>query len=375
MTLLELYQQTTAEKGFSSDSAQIAIITEMQRIIDALAAKPTAPPSTPTPSTGLFARLFGGKNNNNAAKPWIKGLYCWGGVGRGKTFLMDLFMQALPTERKRRRHFHRFMLEIQDRLNALSQIQNPIDKVVADMAQEIDILCLDEFFVSDITHAMLLDRLLHAMQQQGIIIVTTSNIAPQDLYKNGLQRERFLPAIAWIEQQLIVHRVPDGEDFRRRHFSMDNIFRSADSNNERQALIADLAELTGNAPAKTDSHFQAGSRQIPLYWRNQYSIAFDFAHLCQGNYSQKDYIEIAKRFAYVGIVGVPVLDEYSEDAACRLLLLIDEFYDRRVKLLLTTAAPIEQLYQGKKMQFEYQRLQSRLFEMQSEAYWQEAHLA
>lgn len=371
MNLTTLYQKAISDKAFSSDAAQLAVIAHMQRIIDELTTQSQEAP--PSKNGGFFARLFG-KENTAAQKPWIQGLYCWGGVGRGKTFLMDLFMQALPTVRKRRRHFHRFMLEINEALNRCSQMQNPIQHIVAEMAKEIDVLCLDEFFVSDITHAMILDRLLNAMHAQGITIITTSNIAPADLYKNGLQRERFLPAIAWIEEHLIVHHVPDGEDFRRRHFSMQNIFRQADSPSQRQALIDDLSELTGHAPAKNEAHFQVGSREIPLYWRNKDSIVFDFAQLCQGNYSQKDYIEIAKHFAYVGIVGVPIMDEYLEDAARRFLLLIDEFYDRRVKLLLTTADDINRLYQGKKMHFEYERLQSRLFEMQSEAYWREAHL-
>ncbi|SUO93663.1 cell division protein ZapE [Suttonella ornithocola] len=371
--LADIYRQKVAEKGYSEDAAQLAVIAEMQRIADALEKRDAVIPEEPTQKSGFFSRLFG-QTKEAEAPTWISGLYCWGGVGRGKTFMMDLFMTYLPTTRKRRRHFHRFMLEINDALNRLEQVQNPMDTVVREMASEIDILCLDEFFVSDITHAMMLDRLLNAMKKYGVTIVTTSNIPPPDLYKNGLQRERFLPAIAWIEQNLSVHHIDEGEDFRKRHFNMANVFRTPDNAQARAAIREDLAELTGCEQAIDEPIFHAGSREIPLVWRNSDSIVFDFEVLCRGNYSQKDYIEIAKRFEYVAVVGVPVMDEYLEDAARRFLLLIDEFYDRRVKLLLTTAQAIEHIYTGKKMVFEFDRLQSRLFEMQSEAYWEEVHL-
>lgn len=372
MNLLEQYRQKIAKKHYAEDRAQLAVIIELQKIADVFCnSKPsTTPIEKPT---GFLGKLFS-KPQTETTQPWIKGLYCWGGVGRGKTFMMDLFFDNLPTERKRRRHFHRFMLEIQDHLNRLGNIQNPMDTLVKEMAAEIDILCLDEFFVSDITHAMILDRLLMAMQKNNITMVTTSNIRPSDLYKNGLQRERFLPAIAWIEENLQVLHIDAGEDFRLRHFSAENIFRMPDTEANRNALKSDLLELTGNTDNHHHQDFAIGSRHIPVVWRSQDAILFDFEYLCRGNYSQKDYIDIAKRFEYVGVAGVPIMDEELEDAARRFLLLIDEFYDRRVKLLLTTATSVDKLYQGKKMIFEFDRLQSRLFDMQSAQYWQEAHL-
>ena len=369
-TLIDHYRQALAAKGYQEDPAQLAVLAHMQRIADELAQKPPAPVVQP-PKKGLFGKWLG-KNDALPTTPWIKGLYCWGGVGRGKTFLMDLFMAYLPTERKRRRHFHRFMLELHEALNAVGHIENPVDHVVKAMGDEIDILCLDEFFVSDITDAMLLSRLLEAMQKYGITIVTTSNVIPENLYKCGLQRERFLPAIAWIEENLVVHAVDAGEDYRRRHFSQDNVFR-ADSADNRAALQQDLLELTGETLTPDQHSYRTGSRDIPILARSAHSITFAFDPLCTGHYSQKDYIDIGKRFAYVGLTGVPVLDEYQEDAARRFLLLIDEFYDRGVKLLITSAAPPGELYQGKKLRFEYERLQSRLMEMQSEAYWREPH--
>lgn len=367
MTLLHAYRQTIAAKGFSEDAAQIQVLAHMQRIADQLGTKtPAAQPVR----KGLFSRLFGEEKTEKSQ--WIQGLYCYGGVGRGKTFLMDLFMHCLPGVRKRRRHYHRFMLEMHEALRGAGHVENPVDMVVRGMAQEMDVLCLDEFSVSDITDAMLLSRLFDAMKAHGITLITTSNIPPQDLYKGGLQRERFLPAIAWIEENLTVHRIPDGEDYRRRHFSQDNVFR-IDSDESRAALQQDLLELTGDAGLRTDTAYRAGSRDIPIISRSAHSITFAFDPLCTGYYSQKDYIDIARRFAYAGLVGVPILDEYQEDAARRFLLLIDEFYDRGVKLLLTARASPDSIYQGKKLAFEYARLQSRLAEMQGEAYWQMPH--
>ena len=375
MNFTERYQQALTAKGYQADPAQLRVIEEMQRIAEALQNTPDSP-AAPKESKGFFSKLFGSNDEAPAETHWIKGLYCWGGVGRGKTFMMDLFVDYLPTERKLRRHFHRFMLELHDKLNEAGNIEDPIDTIVANMKKDIDIICLDEFFVSDITDAMLLSRLLRAMKDHGITIVTTSNIPPDDLYKKGLQREQFLPAIAWIKENLVIHHIDDGEDYRHRHFSQETVFRSPDSEENRAAMCDDLANITGETidNGNTPQPLRAGSREIPLLHRNEHAVIFDFNVLCGGNYSQKDYITVGKRFPHVGIVGVPVLDEYSEDAARRFLVLIDEFYDRRVKLMLTTEQPIEQLYQGKRLAFEFERLQSRLFEMQSQNYWQEPHL-
>ncbi|MBR1375023.1 MAG: cell division protein ZapE [Cardiobacteriaceae bacterium] len=370
MNLLEIYRQKVVEKSFSEDEHQIAVLQIMQNIAD-----------------GLFLRQKEEKNNRSFIKKIlpsakknstvIKGLYCWGGVGRGKTFIMDLFVEYLSQNniRVNRRHFHRFMLEINNFLQNQGNIENPLDKIASDISRNCDIICLDEFFVSDITHAMILYRLLVALNKCGVVLVTTSNIIPKDLYKNGLQRERFLPAIDWIEENLTVHQVPDGEDFRRRHFSMENIFRIGGNEEENiQNIKSDLLEITGNQDTYQEEFYLCGTRKIPLIWRSKQSIIFAFKDLCLGNYSQKDYIDIAQRFAYVGIVSVPIIDENTEDGAKRLLLLIDEFYDRRVKVLMSLEANISEIYQGKSMRFEFDRLQSRLFDIQSEEYWKDAHL-
>lgn len=363
MSLQALYERVIFEKGYASDPAQLKIIAEMEKI--------AAPFFVKQEKKSWFKALF----SKNEALEQVKGLYCYGGVGRGKTFLMDLLMDYLPTKRKKRLHFHRFMLEVHDGLQKIKEQENPIELLTSSMAKDLDILLLDEFFVSDITHAMILDRLLRMMQKYGIILVTTSNIAPVDLYKNGLQRERFLPAIAWIEENLTVHAVEDGEDFRKRHFSLEQVFRLGAGEKIREEVFQDLKELSGDHLQDREGALQLGSREVPYLARNRKGIAFLFSVLCQGNYSPKDYIEIAKEYEYIALCDVPVLTEDLEDAAKRFLLLIDELYDRRVKLLLVAEESVEMLYQGKRMRFEYERLQSRLFEMQSEAYWQEAHLA
>ena len=373
MTLLDLYHTSLRARGFREEPAQRVVLAEMQRIADALAARAAAIPASTAKNTPRFARRFAATTRKAPPAAAVKGLYCWGEVGRGKTFLMDLLIEYLPTRRKRRRHFHRFMLEINDALAALGRIRDPIDEIVRRMGEEIDILCLDEFFVADITHAMLLERLLVAMGKNGITIVTTSNIAPEDLYRGGLQRARFLPAIAWIKEHLLVHHIGGHEDLRRLHARAEHGLRSQDNARTREALRRDLLALSGGATGGDPATVRVGSREIPVLWRNASSALFDFQILCAGNYSQKDYIEIARRFAYVGVVGVPVMDDRREDSARRFLLLVDEFYDRRVKLLLTTDAEIEKLYSGKRMAREFARLRSRLFAMQSRPYWDEAH--
>ncbi len=373
MSLIAIYRQHIAKQNFSEDQAQILVLKKMQRIADDLThwQKTSLPPQ---PTKSLLTKLFK-QNPQTDESTWVKGLYCYGGVGRGKTLLMDLFFTYLPGKRKRRRHFHRFMLEIHEALHQIRHNENPIDIIIKNLAQEIDILCLDEFFVADITDAMLFVRLFSAMKHHGITLVTTSNIAPDELYKNGLQRQQFLPAITWIKDNLVVYHMTEGEDYRHRHFSQENIFRYPDSKKARQAIYAELDELTGHTSARYDSaYYLAGTRKIPTLFYLERGIVFEFDTLCGGNYSQKDYIDIAKRFPYVALVGVKKLTPDNEDAGKRFLLLIDEFYDRAVKLLLTSDVVITDIYQGKKLVFEFERLQSRLVEMQSVHYWQQPHL-
>ena len=376
MTLLDLYHAHIRARGFREEPAQRAVLVEMARIVTALAARAAAPAQA-AESAGGFGKRFARVTGKPTLPPTIEGLYCWGGVGRGKTFLMDLLMEALPTPRKRRRHFHRFMLEVGAALAALDRVRNPIEEVVRRMGAEIDVLCLDEFWVTDITHAMLLDRLLDAMEKNGITLVATANAAPDDLYPNGLQRARFLPAIAWIKEHLVVHHIAGEEDLRRRHLRLEHVVRRPDSAENRAALEADLRALTRHhgAGRGDPAALRVGSRAIPVLWHNPGGVLFAFRVLCAGEYSQKDYLEIAGRFPYLGVVGVPPLSDDREDAARRFLLLLDTCYDCRVKLLLTAAAPMETLYRGTRMAAEFARLQSRLFAIQSTQYWDEAHLA
>lgn len=363
MNLYEKYRQALLEKNYQEDEAQLKMIAELERI------KNDLEKSASVPKQSLFSRLFGKKETPN----YIKGFYCIGDVGRGKTFIMDLFFDYLPTPRKKRRHYHRFMLELHADLRALGKIENPMTVLVKKYKTEFDILCLDEFSVHDITDAMLLSKLFESFQQENIVLVTTSNVIPDNLYKNGLQRERFLPAIDWIKNHLVVYELKGGEDYRQRYLKASDIFRFPNHETHNEALQKDLIHITGQ-DIQDERKFFVSEREIPIVARNEHGIIFDFKILCQGNFSQKDYIDIGKRFSYLGLINIPIINEDLEDAGKRFLLLIDEFYDRNVKLLLTSQCPMNEIYQGQKLKFEYQRVQSRLMEMQSLDYWQRPHL-
>lgn len=366
MRLLDFYHAKIQERGYHEETAQLALCEVLQGIADARQNAEVRAPQ------GGFWRIL--QRTTPEKLPYIQGLYCYGGVGRGKTFMMDLFMQYLPDARKQRSHFHRFMLIIHQALHDHPETSDPLDVIVAEMAEKIDLLCLDEFFVSDITDAMLLARLLRALEEHRITLVTTSNIPPDELYRDGLQREHFLPAIDWIKNNLHVWAMAAGEDFRLRHIHSEQAYLFPDTAAQRQVLEEIACSILGCPQIQREGLFEAGSRSIPYLYRHQHAICFDFNVLCKGNYSQKDYITIARRFPLVALYGLRALGEDDEDAAKRFLLLIDEFYDRRVKLLISAEVPVEQIYSGHQHALAYQRLQSRLNEMQTAPYWQEAHL-
>ncbi len=304
----------------------------------------------------------------------VKGIYLWGGVGRGKTFLMDLFFESLPVERKRRVHFHRIMREVHERLAALGDVEDPLDQVAADIAQDSRVLCFDEFFVSDIGDAMILGRLLKGLFDRGVTLVSTSNARPDDLYRNGLQRSRFLPAIALLNECTEVINMGGDTDFRLRLLEQAGTWLpSADAESLRR--LERLFDESASSDIAADIPLEVNGRVI-LARKCAKSIAwFDFDELCNGPRSQSDYIEIARWYPTVILSDVPVFEKTLEDQARRFIALVDEFYDRRVKLIVSAAADATQLYRGAKLEFEYQRTSSRLVEMQSREYLSEPHLA
>lgn len=364
---LQAYQRDLQRPGFQHDPAQERAVREFQRLHDELAAAPAAP-SQP----GLLTRLFGGKTKPAGTTP-VRGLYLWGGVGRGKTYLMDTFYQALDEEKKLRLHFHRFMRRVHDELKTLRDQENPLAIVAERLAAQTRIICLDEFFVSDITDAMLLGGLLQDLFDRGVSLVTTSNIPPDELYQGGLQRARFLPAIELIKRHMTVFHLDSGVDYRLRYLETAELYHYPLDENCEQVLENAFANVSPE-PGQDYFTLDIEGRPIPTRRCADGVVWFEFTDLCDGPRGQRDYIEISRLFHTVLLGNTPVLTAEKEDPARRFITLIDEFYDRRVKLIMTAAAAIDELYQGKKLRFEFQRTVSRLKEMQSLEYLGKEHL-
>lgn len=315
--------------------------------------------------------IFRGRSET---RDYVRGLYIWGAVGRGKTFLMDLFFETLDIDRKRRIHFHRMMQDVHARLAKLGDIEDPLDQVSADLAETTDVLCFDEFFVSDIGDAMILGRLLKGLFQRGVTLVATSNSAPDDLYRDGLQRQRFLPAIAALKRYTRTVHMPDGVDYRLRMLQQAGTYLVPDDRAARQTLQR-FFDDSASSEIRSNADLQVNGRDIRALASAKGIAWFEFPDICDGPRSQNDYIEIARWYPTVIVSGVPVLGREQEDAARRFVALVDEFYDRRVKLILSAATGVDDLYRGKRLVFEFERTVSRLIEMQSTEYLAAAHLA
>ena len=319
--------------------------------------------------SGWLSRLRG-----NQSQTPVRGLYLWGEVGRGKTFLMDLFFSTLSTERKRRNHFHRLLSDVHQRLKALQDVEDPLDSVAESIADGVSVLCFDEFYVKDIGDAMILSRLLDGLFKRGVTLVATSNIAPQDLYRDGLQRSRFLPAIALLEEHLEILELDAGPDYRLRALREAGTFLESENPRSHDRLMQFMTRVA-QQPVETETTLRVLGRPIDARASAEGIVWFAFKALCEGPRSQEDYIHIARCYQTVIVSDVPVLTPQDEDAARRFIALVDEFYDRRVKLVISAAAPINELYQGTRLALEFKRTASRLFEMQSAEYLHAPHLA
>ncbi len=359
MTITADYEAALAAQHFVEDDAQRRIV---ERLADLQHRLQDNEPS-------WLRRLLPGSERRGP-----QGIYLWGGVGRGKTFLMDLFYRSLDIEKKRRIHFHRMMRDVHARLRAIGDVEDPLDHVAADIARETHVLCFDEFYVSDIGDAMILGRLLDRLFARGVTLVATSNAAPADLYRDGLQRARFLPAIEAIEANTEVIELDGAEDYRLRLFEKaGTYFTPADGAAER--ALADCFDGIASGNALDNHAMDVLGRPIDTV-RSARGVAwFDFYALCDGPRSQEDYIELARWFPTVILSGVPVLSRHLEDPARRFVALVDEFYDRKVKLMISADAPAESLYRGERLTFEFQRTSSRLSEMQTREYLHAPHLA
>ncbi|WP_034946850.1 cell division protein ZapE [Erwinia oleae] len=371
MSPLSRYQQALENGEYQPDDVQREAISRLDEIYHALSG---AGATKPESGKGLFGKLTKiiGKGKNEAVQP-VRGLYMWGGVGRGKTWLMDLFFQAVPGERKLRLHFHRFMLRVHEELTALQGQSDPLQSIADGFKNETDLLCFDEFFVSDITDAMLLGTLMEALFARGITLVATSNIPPDELYRNGLQRARFLPAIEMIKTHCEIMNVDAGIDYRLRTLTSAHLWMTPLNESTSQAMERMFTALAGHKP--TDKPvLTINHRSLPTMGVAEGVVAMDFHTLCGEGRSQHDYIELSRRFHSMLLFNVPVMIYKTEDQARRFLALVDEFYERHVKLVVSAEASLHEIYQGAKLKFEYQRCMSRLQEMQSEEYLRLPHL-
>jgi len=352
-----LYADGVAQKRWEDDPAQRAVLPSLDRIRSGLLA--SAAPG--------WRRWFGGH-----AHAEVRGLYLWGSVGRGKTFLADLLVESLPPHLVLRLHFHRCMGRVQARLKALQGRADPLRDVAAAFAAEAKLLCLDEFFVSDIGDAMILAGLLEHLFALGVTLVTTSNIEPEGLYRDGLQRARFLPAIALLERHCEVRELVSPQDYRLRALTRAGVYFTPPGERAEHELAACFARIAPGA-ARAERTIRVNDRDIPIRRRGDGAVWFDFDALCEGPRAVADYIDLAQRFNTVLVSNVPQFTPQTEDPARRFVNLVDEFYDRGVKLVLSAATQVTELYDGERLRAEFARTESRLIEMQSAQYLAAAH--
>jgi cell division protein ZapE len=363
-TLSALYARALQERGFHEDPMQLEAVARLEDLRGRLIAAHAG--------SRRFATRLAKRVLKSGAARGPDGLYLWGPVGRGKTWLMDLFFQSLPFEGRRRHHFHRLMHEVHARLGKLRSRAEPLDMIGAQMAKDTCVLCLDELYVEDIADAMILGGFLRALIGRGVTLVATSNTPPHRLYERGLQRERFLPAIALIEQHAEVLAMRGGVDYRLRQLTEAGVYLASEdpaSNAKLEALFAELADGEG----KRGGSIEIDGRHIPVVRRDEAVVWFEFDALCGSARSQNDYIEIARDYHCVLVSNVPVLDGSRDDPARRFIALVDELYDRNVSLVISAGAEPPALYRGDRLRSAFARTASRLMEMRSAEYLGREH--
>lgn len=364
MTPGKKYQRDLSRADFVADAAQQRAVEQLDRIyLEVLQ-------SYRAGRAGKLREWLALLGRGSRWEP-VRGVYFWGGVGRGKTYLMDLFYDALPFEEKQRTHFHRFMRHVHRELNVLAGEKDPLPLIARRLAKRTRVLCFDEFFVSDIADAMILAKLLQGLFEQGVTLLATSNIVPDDLYRDGLQRARFLPAIELIKQHVDVVNVDSGNDYRLRVLERAELYHSPLDELAEESLLQSFIALAPDT-GQRDVQLEVEGRYIAARWVADDVVWFEFAAICDGPRSQNDYIELSREFHAVLIGNVPVFDQ-QDDKARRFINLVDEFYDRNVKLVLSAAAALPDLYRGGQLAFEFQRTSSRLLEMQSHEYLAREH--
>jgi len=372
MTPLERYQADLKRPDFFHDAAQENAVRHLQRLYDDLVSaglQSQAVGGKPS----LFDRLLGKKSQGLPKGP-VKGIYFWGGVGRGKTYLVDTFYDALPFEQKMRTHFHRFMKRVHEEMKTLKGEKNPLTIIGKRFASEARVICFDEFFVSDITDAMILATLLDELFKNGVSLVATSNIVPDGLYKDGLQRARFLPAIALLKEHTEIVNVDSGIDYRLRALEQAELYHwPLDAEAEGSLERSFRSLLTEHCAVKDNDVLLIESREIRARKTANDVAWFEFRELCDGPRSQNDYIELGKIFEAVLLSNVEQMNVSKDDMARRFINLVDEFYDRNVKLIISAEVELKDLYTGGRLEFEFQRTLSRLLEMQSHEFLARPH--
>lgn len=350
---LSIWHQRIANKEIIADRQQIRVMERLDALYHQLVQNQAKP---------KWLQFF--------SKTDISGIYLWGTVGTGKSFLIDTFFDALPFDNKLRIHFHRFMQRIHQELKSVSGHKDPLKLVAKRIVSEACVLCFDEFFVSDMADAMLLAGLLQALFKEGVTLVTNSNCKPDDLYKKGMLRERFFPAIAMIKTHTQVIQMLTSHDYRLRHLLEAGVYYtplSQDAENE----MAESFKFFAKTPHYSTEPITILDREIAINREANGVIWFEFNKICGRPRSQNDYIELAKQYHTILISNVPIIDERSEDLIISFIKLIDVLYDERIKLILSAAAKPKDLYPSGPMAFEFQRTESRLIEMQSQDYFDE----
>jgi cell division protein ZapE len=347
-----LYEQTLKERGYTSDAAQLTAVASLERCENEWIA-------------------YKARRSNAVTKLLVRpriprGVYMWGGVGRGKSFLMDCFFQSVPLTRKTRLHFHEFMREVHRELQDLKGMADPLQELGKRIARRFRLICFDEFHVADVTDAMILHRLLEALFANRVSIVTTSNFPPDGLYPNGLHRDRILPAIALLKDQLEVINVDAGTDYRQRTLAHVPMYHCPLGDAAEAALTQAFDQLAEARDEPPVLHIE--QREITARRKASGVVWFDFKWLCGGPRSQNDYLELASRFHTLILSNVPQMPPRLASEARRFTWLVDVLYDRRVKLIISAAVPPEQLYTEGPLAHEFPRTVSRLTEMQSQEY-------
>ncbi len=356
-TPLLRYQEDLLNPEFEEDEAQKLAVENLQRLYDDLI-------NFEPHEIGFLTRI--GLRKPEVKRP-IQGLYFWGGVGRGKTYLVDTFFECLPFEQKLRMHFHRFMHRVHAERKQLRAQEDPLVIIGKRLAKQARVLCFDEFVVHDVADAVILARLMKVLFAEGVSLVATSNVEPKELYKGGLQRELFMPAIDMIYQYTSVVNIDSGIDYRLRFLDKAETYFTPLDSQAQEGMQYNFDHLSPDAGI-VGAKIKIEGRELSSIRRADGVIWFTFDELCDGPRSQADYIELSVCFHSVLLSDVPIMGRQHEDQARRFINLVDVFYDHNVKLIISAQAPVAELYVGSRNEFEFQRTKSRLQEMQSHDY-------